>query len=902
MNPDQLFVATLYLSLPVVGLAIVKPIDSGANYRLATLPQSDTMHGAHPMDTYCTGQTVLCYKSYTSTDRLCHIVGHLNQSQTPLINSYNWRRLNNAEEFCEACEKLTYGWAAYRSLLFNRSDLLAHDYSHGADCDILPGDFDIIDRDSPGTGLHIGNLLAQLRGSALSFVETSSTNNQVRIVGETVKLDMPTRERVATTEYGVNNIAFNLAEALGCTGEGVRYAKWLSDEENLEANFDKPLLPFYRLSTTEGLLAEGRESLVFLPPIDPGTQKVADIHTSDGEIPTVLAKVRQATDGALSSASVQGIYSIKSPFIEAIHQVGYGGKPLSKRPEKYNLGGGDDDDDDDREQPKPTELSELREHYTKEATDEQEADDDNVLVSDEELTDDVMINRVISKLFSNEYSDKLRKLLYQHGFSVQGVADSAYGKIKKLSEDSSLKDGDINCSGPTLSQQYLLPKSVEYTDSITGKTNKYYDSLSCITQEPDGSVCICDGYGSEIRMSKGNIYISPALDLIMRPGRDLSVMACRYQSYNSQDACTVHSAKSVYIRADNDLKMSGGTDDPEFSSGVPGQVLIENRCSSGNIELKSFADVGITAQRNISLVRHDHKATGDSVTYPEEFGSIVMDAGHKGGCYMHGLCCTMDSSENVIVGRRAEAGEVTEAEGSALLVNSDSIDLMSKATLMNGTLYVGSFDGESPASVYTNQNGKSVGVAVSTGSRDSGGVFVDGNIIGTGNLSIEGMGLFKGNTNGGLSIIADTAAAVNVVGSLDKSKMVDTFKAVELPGIALDDSAGLTNSLLVELAALLSFNDAYIESIEFKYPNYADIYMHVMPCMLWQVRTMLYHNNVMATWKEPLLEPLSKGAGENPTACYPGYNVLSELNTRTRGMKLKPFLAGGYPMNTYKTN
>ena len=104
MNPDQLFVATLYLSLPVVGLAIVKPLGSGANYRLATLPQSDTMHGAHPMDTYCTGQTVLCYKSYTNTDRLCHIVGHLNQSQTPLINSYNWRRLNNAEEFCEACE------------------------------------------------------------------------------------------------------------------------------------------------------------------------------------------------------------------------------------------------------------------------------------------------------------------------------------------------------------------------------------------------------------------------------------------------------------------------------------------------------------------------------------------------------------------------------------------------------------------------------------------------------------------------------------------------------------------------------------------------------------------------------------------------------------------------------
>lgn len=30
-----------------------------------------------------------------------------------------------------------------------------------------------------------------------------------------------------------------------------------------------------------------------------------------------------------------------------------------------------------------------------------------------------------------------------------------------------------------------------------------------------------DGYGSEIQMIRGNIIISPALDLILRPGRNI---------------------------------------------------------------------------------------------------------------------------------------------------------------------------------------------------------------------------------------------------------------------------------------------------------------------------------------------------------------------------------------------
>ena len=54
-----------------------------------------------------------------------------------------------------------------------------------------------------------------------------------------------------------------------------------------------------------------------------------------------------------------------------------------------------------------------------------------------------------------------------------------------------------------------LPPYIEVTDATTGNIVRYYNSASILSMEPDGSIVISDGYGSEIRMSGGNIYISP---------------------------------------------------------------------------------------------------------------------------------------------------------------------------------------------------------------------------------------------------------------------------------------------------------------------------------------------------------------------------------------------------------
>ena len=129
---------------------------------------------------------------------------------------------------------------------------------------------------------------------------------------------------------------------------------------------------------------------------------------------------------------------------------------------------------------------------------------------------DAALNRLIDGLLEGDYREAVLKAMARHGLSV-------------TRREGAVLQADLP-GGPVDGEAYPPPESVELTDRVTGKVTRYYATSSFITQEPDGSICLCDGYGSEIRMSRGAIHISPALDLHLRPGRDLSAMAGRHQS------------------------------------------------------------------------------------------------------------------------------------------------------------------------------------------------------------------------------------------------------------------------------------------------------------------------------------------------------------------------------------
>lgn len=81
-----------------------------------------------------------------------------------------------------------------------------------------------------------------------------------------------------------------------------------------------------------------------------------------------------------------------------------------------------------------------------------------------------------------------------------------------------------------------------------------HGTTSIIHQLPDGSVIIKDGYGSQIRMVRGNIIISSALDIILRPGRHLRGTVPGDMSLSAQNMDIV-GRDTVDVISDQHIKM-----------------------------------------------------------------------------------------------------------------------------------------------------------------------------------------------------------------------------------------------------------------------------------------------------------------------------------------------------------
>ena len=141
---------------------------------------------------------------------------------------------------------------------------------------------------------------------------------------------------------------------------------------------------------------------------------------------------------------------------------------------------------------------------------------------------DAAINKVVDKLLTKDYLPVLMQRMMEAGLIV-----SETPLATKFTEHTEF--------GPTTEAAYQPPKFLKIKDPVTGQEHLYFDSTSFISQEPDGSILLKDGYGSEIRMSQGNIYISPALDLQLRPGRDMWGLISRHMSLDSQGFAIINS-------------------------------------------------------------------------------------------------------------------------------------------------------------------------------------------------------------------------------------------------------------------------------------------------------------------------------------------------------------------------
>lgn len=115
----------------------------------------------------------------------------------------------------------------------------------------------------------------------------------------------------------------------------------------------------------------------------------------------------------------------------------------------------------------------------------------------------------------------------------------------------------------------------------------YWLNESSIDLLDDGSVVIGDGYGAEIRMTGGNIYITCPGDVFLQPGRDVQAWAGRDTIIKAKKNVEVSATdQDVRIKAENRAMILGG------NMGTEGGVLIESRTSCNKYD---FSKVGTDA-------------------------------------------------------------------------------------------------------------------------------------------------------------------------------------------------------------------------------------------------------------------------------------------------------------------
>lgn len=827
MLSGRVFIGRIDLLVPQLGWAVVSEIITPTTSRsyMAKLPSNDSDNGATLQAHYVEGTAVLCVADRTSVD-IAYILCQTNSAATDpeVVNLLGSALYAVDNEDVESAENGGEGFRkALEEKLQGRS-IRFQDYDHGVDIDAAPGDSDMIDQRG-NAGVHVGRYVSQLRGSPACYVDASNITNRLRFVASSVEQHEPLSVTMSDKGLAVHDIAINDSEAFGL------YDKTpLTVGENGLSYTDPNAIPLYRIQQTEGAAVDGKELVVVSFP-------ASDVHYCTTE-PPILAKKRVSLSGMITDASAASIASIKSPALQAIHQINYS-KARSPQEQEDIL--------------QPWAYPDYTEEEQAELSEEQRKD----------VIDDAAINKIVDKLLSGDYLEKLKQKLAEHGLKVS-------------SDDAQLAaymDGQT--TGPTDAPSYAPPPFINITDPVTGRVTSYFASTSFITQEADGSILITDGYGSEIRMSRGNIYISPALDLFLRPGRDLSAMVPRHQSYNAQQTTTINSSESIYIRAVNDLKMAGAT---QGDGMVTLECMAETKTPTNGLMLKSLCGTTVIGN-DIYMGRNiGDGLTQGRVATPQKEGAIIIDACETGSI-------TMRSRENMVDTSSVCLLASNNGTSAAIRVTPALIGLYSNGVEVPASVSMRGKRSQEEVTVV--RNGQKQVLKLDTYAGDPQ-LTVGGALVIGGQFSCNGAGRFCGQ------LLANGVASTQQYCSVVDTSFSDPFKKIELTKLVANSDLGTYAAGQLIGASTYNYQDYYVSFNGFAFPAvYAGIQEAIrVPGMLWQANEASIRDG--RKWQELSVT----GYNNTKSMCYPGINVWTSNNyvVSAPGYQTAP-LNGNYVTN-----
>lgn len=263
-------------------------------------------------------------------------------------------------------------------------------------------------------------------------------------------------------------------------------------------------------------------------------------------------------------------------------------------------------------------------------------------------------------------------------------------------EISSVGAGTFYSKQLNAGHQFLLPLSDFASiviDHRQGHQVRFYRTRSGLRLHDDGSVTIEDGYGSQIKMTGGAIFLTAVNDVWIQPGRSAVVWAPFDAIVRAGNCADLTAAKGdVRIKAEKNLQILSG------NSGSGGCV-IENRATNPSAA-SGYANTGaqvvgagITLKAAESSIHSFSKQLYLGVK-PDDAGSVVTLDGGEGTLFLRGKNLTerLTGARVTLFASETEPDKRVLYVGKRLVMISSSLEVGGSTRIVpvqgNGSLEV----------------------------------------------------------------------------------------------------------------------------------------------------------------------------------------------------------------------
>lgn len=274
-------------------------------------------------------------------------------------------------------------------------------------------------------------------------------------------------------------------------------------------------------------------------------------------------------------------------------------------------------------------------------------------------------------------SDSIPGVIYwQTPVKLQQLQDKDKQFKSRLQQIHKLRAAHPQLAAQLAYEQFIIP--IQYTKSYKQltKTRRLSDQVlepqlySCISQQPDGSIIIRDTWGSQIRMSGGNIYISSAKDTLLMPGRNLTGIVGQAMLLNT-GAIQLSASQTLSLMCARDIAIKAGLSVTGKDAENDAQIYSGSLQLSGDNMFINVYDEIRTASAGICVVNRQDNGLPFN---------MQIDAGDTGSIRVR--------SGNLVA--QADKGMFITSKGRGLIVDAGYTVIAGEQCACTGSLTLGS--------------------------------------------------------------------------------------------------------------------------------------------------------------------------------------------------------------------